>query len=314
MTRLFEDQMPFDEGMLDVEGHQIYWRQSGYPDGIPILLLHGGPGSGSSPINRRLFDPKIYRIIAFDQRGCGKSIPNGSLDRNETAYLISDIEALRRKFDLETWVLFGGSWGASLALAYGQAYPHHCRAFILRASFLCRKWELDWWLNGIEAVFPDHVRKFREFIPAAEQEKGLLAAYYQRLLDESRMREAAIQWKIYQAKCGSLIPPNPSDEAFDNLASVIGARIECHYFLNNCFMNEGSLLENLEKITHLPAYIVHGRYDMICPIRNAFELADAWSNARLRIVPDAGHGFNEQGMIVETMKVADELASLVGSR
>lgn len=314
---------PFATGMLDVgDGHRLYWEQSGNPSGVPILFLHGGPGAGVAPAYRRFFDPTHYRIVLFDQRGAGRSIPEASLEANTTEHLVEDIEKLRQHFNVERWIVFGGSWGSTLALAYGQAYPKRCVGFILRGIFLFGADEVDWFMSGVARVFPEAHRAFRQFIPEDEQQE-LMAAYYRRLTDPSPAihRAAAMAWCAFENACSRLLPNgsqvvpgrdaggrrrNSNSETIASAGSLAMARIECHYMINSGFMRPGQLLEGIKALLDHPAIIVQGRYDMVCPIGTADLLARAWPGAQYRIIPDAGHSSMEPGIRSALVKAADE--------
>jgi proline iminopeptidase len=296
---LYPEIRAFRQGMLAVDStHKLYWEESGNPKGAPVVFLHGGPGAGASAGHRRFFDPKHYRIVIFDQRGAGRSTPFGSLENNTTPHLVDDIEALRKHLDIESWFVFGGSWGASLALAYGETHPDRCRGLILRGVFLCQPHEVDWFLDGMKRVFPEIWRRFQEFLP--EEERGdLLANYHRRLIDPNPRTHnpAAAIWSQYEGACSTLLP-NPS--AVGGLAApdkALGlARIEAHYFVNSSFMEEGALLARADRLKDIPGVIVQGRYDMVCPVETADALATAWPRARFVIVPDAGHSAMEPGI------------------
>ena len=296
---LFPEILPNHNGFLEPDSlHRIYWEESGNPDGIPVLFLHGGPGSGTSPLQRRFFDPAHYRIILFDQRGSGKSTPYASISDNTTPHLIADIEMLRKTLEIEKWLIFGGSWGSTLALAYGEAHPEACLGFVLRGIFLCRKSEIEWFLYGLRAIFPEAWREFSGRIPESER-SDLLTAYHARLVDPdpSVHIPAARAWAHYEAACSTLLPNESLINSFESDAIALSlARIEAHYFLNDIFLPENSLLDNLYKIRHLPSVIVQGRYDGVCPIVTADELARAWPEAFYEIVPDAGHSAFEPGI------------------
>lgn len=296
---LFPEIRPNRHGFLEPDSlHRIYWEESGNPDGVPVLFLHGGPGAGTSPLHRRFFDPMHYRIILFDQRGSGKSTPYASISDNTTPHLIADIELLRNTLKIEKWLIFGGSWGSTLALAYGEAHPEACLGFILRGIFLCRKSEIDWFLYGLRTIFPEAWRAFSGHIPENER-NDLLAAYHARLVDPDPAVHipAARAWAHYEAACSTLLPNESLISSFESDAIALSlARLEAHYFLNDIFLPENSLLDNLHKIRHLPAVIVQGRYDVVCPIVTADELARAWPEAFYEIVPDAGHSAFEPGI------------------
>jgi len=295
---LYPPLTPFETGALPVAPpHVLYWEQSGNPRGLPVCFLHGGPGAGASSDHRRFFDPERYRIVIFDQRGAGRSHPLGELKDNTTQALISDIEALRRHLGIASWVVFGGSWGSTLALAYAQAHPKQVRGLVLRGIFLGRQQELDWFFHGIGNFFPDESRRFIEFLPAAER-GDLLGNYLRRLVDPDPAVHlpAARVWSRYEAACSTLLPSPQTLQAFaqDNLALGL-ARLEAHYFANRLFLEEDELMAKLDRIRHIPAVIVQGRYDMVCPPFSAVDLAQAWPEATLHLVPDAGHSAMEPG-------------------
>ncbi|MBU6468001.1 MAG: prolyl aminopeptidase [Betaproteobacteria bacterium] len=297
---LFPSIDPYQKGRLAVgDIHEIYWEQSGNPQGIPVVFLHGGPGAGAGPMHRQFFDPKTYRIVIFDQRGAGRSTPLGETRENTTPLLIQDMEQLRRLLGIEKWLVFGGSWGSTLALAYAQTHPERCLGLILRGIFLCRKSEIDWFLYGIKAIFPEAWREFTHYIPAHERH-DLLTAYHQRLADPDPKIHlpAARRWSAFEGACSTLLP-NPSLVShFGSDAVALGlARIEAHYFTNDIFLPENSLLNNIDRIRHLPSVIVQGRYDGVCPIVTADELHQAWPEATYQIIPDAGHSAFEPGIL-----------------
>ena len=281
---------PHDSGMLPLdELHAMYWEVSGNPQGVPVLFLHGGPGGGCSPEHRRFFDPAFFRIVMFDQRGAGNSTPLGETRANTLSHLLADIETLRAYLDIERWMVFGGSWGSTLALAYGQQHPQRALGFVLRGIFLGRAAEIDWFLYGLGRVFPEAWRRFTEMIPEPERH-DLLRAYSRRLFDaDPRVHVPfARAWSEYEGACSTLLPnPDLVRRAADDALGL--ARLEAHYFLHDCFLRPGQLLDELYRIRHLPATIVHARYDMVCPIASADALAHAWPAARYVIVPDAGH-------------------------
>lgn len=281
---------PHDSGMLPLdEVHTMYWEVSGRPDGVPVLFLHGGPGGGSSPEHRRFFDPDIFRAVLYDQRGAGASTPVGETRGNTTQQLIADIERLREYLGIERWLLFGGSWGSTLALAYGQAHPARCLGFVLRGIFLGRSCEIDWFLHGIRNVFPEAWTKFSGMLPPDERQ-DLLRGYLKRLFDpDPRVHlPYARAWSEYEGSCSTLLPNPELVRHFTDEALGL-ARLEAHYFAHECFLGPDELLGRIDRIRHLPASIVQARYDMVCPIANADELARAWPSARYVVVPDAGH-------------------------
>ena len=311
MTMLYPPITPYASGMMDTSClHRIYWETSGNPDGIPVLFVHGGPGSGTSPKQRQFFDPARYRIILFDQRGSGRSTPHGELTDNTTPHLIADMEALRRELDIDRWLVFGGSWGSTLALAYAEAHPGHCRGLVLRGIFLCRTSEIDWFLDGIRAIFPEAQRQLAEFIPEAER-GNLLTAYHQRLLnpDPAIHQPAAHQWATFEASCSTLLPNPELVSAFCSDKTALSlSRIEAHYFVNHIFLPDNSLLAQLDRIRMIPTIIVQGRYDAVCPIVTADELARTWPEARYVIVADAGHSAFEPGIARQLIAACDRFA------
>ena len=296
---LFPEISPYASGMLPVDGrHTIYWEQSGNPEGVPVVFLHGGPGAGSAPVHRRFFDPQFYRIVVFDQRGCGRSMPLGELQDNTTAHLVADMEKLRTHLGIPGWLLFGGSWGSTLALAYGLTHPEHTTGFILRGIFLGARPEIDWFLHGMRTIFPEAWRDFAEHLPPDER-GDLLGNYYRRLIDRNPdlHRPAARAWSRYEAACSTLYPTVRAPFETDHGGFALAlSRIEAHYFANGTFVPEGWPWTDLGRIRHLPGTIVQGRYDIVCPPVTADALARAWPEARYVVVPDAGHSALEPGI------------------
>jgi len=295
-TSLFPPILPTRQGMLEVdELHTIYWEEVGNPDGVPVVFLHGGPGAGLSPQHRRFFDPQHYRIILFDQRGAGKSTPLGEWRNNTTQLLVGDIEQLRIKFGIDQWLVFGGSWGSTLALAYGQAHPDRCLGFILRGIFLCTKAEVDWFLHGVQWFYPELYDEFVAPIPEAER-GDLLTAYTTRMMssDPAVYWPAARAWSRFEGRRVFLLP-QPDEPASDTLDLGVG-RLESHYMANHGFFSDDQLVKEVGRIAHLPVVIVQGRYDVICPPLSAYRLHQAWPGSVLKIVPDAGHGALESGI------------------
>jgi len=303
---------PFRSGFLRVSPvHEVYFEESGNPDGKPAVFLHGGPGGGTDPKMRTFFDPQIYRIVLFDQRGCGKSRPHASLVDNTTWHLVEDIERLREHLGIKRWLVFGGSWGSTLALAYAQTHPDRVTELVLRGIFLLRKWEIDWFYQnpgGAGALYPDLWHQYVATIPEAERTE-MVQAYYKRLTSEDPqiMRQAARSWSIWEGAT-SFLRLNPDYVAKfqeDDYAAAF-ARIECHYFINKGFFKtDNQLLENVGAIRKIPSVIVQGRYDVICPMKSAWDLHCAWPEADLRIVPDAGHSALEPGNIHELVSATD---------
>ena len=296
---LFPEIGPYETGYLPLsKRHVMYWEQVGNPRGRPVLFLHGGPGAGAGAVHRRFFDPQFWRIVIYDQRGAGRSRPLGGLADNTTPDLVADIETLRRHLGLEQWLLFGGSWGSTLALAYGQANPERVTGFVLRGVFLGRQAEVDWFLQGIATIFPEAHADFVTFLPDTER-SDLLGNYVRRLNDPDPTIHlaAARAWSVYEGTCSTLLPSPEMVTAFSQDRTALGlARIEAHYFDHGLFLPPEGLLGHMHRIAHIPAEIVQGRYDMVCPAKTAFDLVDAWVNARLTVVPDAGHSALEPGI------------------
>ncbi len=296
MAELYAPIEPNRQGWLAVGGlHRLYWEESGNPKGVPVVFLHGGPGAGCAGVHRRFFDPQHYRIVLFDQRGAGRSVPSAEVSDNTTAHLVADVEALRQHLDVERWLVFGGSWGSTLALAYGQAHPERCLGFVLRGIFLFRPDEVDWFLHQMGRFFPEAGRAFRNHLPEAEQ-PDLLAAYYRRLTDPapSVHLPAAKAWCSYEESCSRLLA-EPGEVRLTPAALAM-ARIEAHYMIHAGFLEENQLLRAMPRLHGHPAAIVQGRYDIVCPIANADDLARAWPGAGFRVVPDAGHSAMEPGI------------------
>ena len=314
MRTLYPEIEPFDSGHLRVSPvHELYYEQCGNPNGRPVVFLHGGPGAGLVPNYRRFFDPAAYRIILFDQRGAGRSVPHASLEDNTTWHLVADIELLREHFGVEQWLVFGGSWGSTLALAYAETHPERVGGLVLRGIFLGRQSEPRWLYedsHGASAIFPDGWEEFVRIIPEAER-SNMIAAFYRRLTspDESVRFEAARAWSIWESSVLKLIPDQTLIDEFsapDTAAAL--ARIECHYFMNNCFLEtDNQLIERVDRIRHIPAVIVHGRYDIICPLTNAWDLHRAWPEAALEIIPAAGHSVTEPGIADALIRATDSL-------
>ena len=317
MTRadLFPPIEPYQSGMLRVDQtHIVYWEQSGNPAGVPVVFLHGGPGAGASPTHRRFFDPEHYRIVIFDQRGAGRSRPLGETRANTTQLLIEDIERLRETLGIGRWHVFGGSWGSTLALAYAETHPERCLSLVLRGIFLMRRSEIQWFLTGMGTVFPEAAAAFAGFLPANEQSDPL-DSYWRRLnhSDPTVRIGAARAWSVYEGACSSLLPNPELIAAASEDSHALGlARIEAHYFRNNLFQPENRLLDDIHRIRHLPAVIVQGRYDIVCPIVTADALARAWPEADYRIVPDAGHSAMEPGIRSALVQATERFKTLAG--
>ncbi len=305
---LFPEIAPLRAAMLPLDAvHTMYWEESGNPQGVPVVFLHGGPGAGSAPNHRRFFDPGFYRIVIYDQRGAGRSTPLGELRDNTTPHLIADLERLRRHLGVERWLVFGGSWGSTLALAYAEAHPERCLGLVLRGIFLCRKPEIDWFLHGLRALFPEAWDEFAAPLPEAER-GDLLRAYHRRLTDPDPAvhMPAARAWSIYEGRCSTLLPSPDTVAYFAGDIVALGlARLEAHYFLNGIFLPENSLIANIGRIRHLPCVIVQGRYDAVCPLVSADDLRKAWPEAEYIVVPDAGHSAWEPGIRAELVKATE---------
>jgi len=301
---------PHASGTLDVgDGHHIYWEECGNPNGTPILFLHGGPGAGCASIHRRFFDPDHYKIILLDQRGCGRSTPTASVEANTTDHLIQDLEQLRVLRGIDKWIVFGGSWGSTLALAYGIAHPNRCLGFILRGVFTGREQERDWFMNRMGTFHPEARRTFINFLPKEERESPL-ENYLQRLNhpDPQVHMPAALAWSTYEESCATLHPAKSTPT--ESIGKLCLARLEAHYFNHNFFMAEGHLLKNLTKIFHLPCTIVQGRYDVVCPPITAEEIAQNWPKAQYIVIPDAGHSALEPGVRIGLIHATDSFKAL----
>lgn len=312
-AELYPEIEPYESGVLEVDAyHRMYWEECGNPRGAPVLFLHGGPGAGSAPAHRRFFDPAHYRIVIYDQRGAGRSRPLGELRHNTTPLLVDDIERLRRHLGIERWMVFGGSWGSTLALAYAIEHRERCAALVLRGIFLCRESEIRWFLYGLRNLFPEVWSEFAGVIP--EGERGdLLDAYYRRLTDPAPAvhMPAARAWSVYEGSCSTLLPSPETVAYFANDAVALGlARIEAHYFKHGIFMRDNALLEGVERIRGVPAVIVQGRYDAVCPIVTADDLHRAWPEAQYVVVADAGHSAWEPGICAELVRATERFKDL----
>ncbi|WP_293336274.1 prolyl aminopeptidase [Microcoleus sp. CAWBG58] len=313
MRELYPPRQPYNEGQLKVSDiHTIHFEESGNPEGKPIVLLHGGPGGGCPPFYRQYFDPKKWRLVMFDQRGCGKSKPHAELQENTTWDLVNDIEKLREYLNIQQWVVFGGSWGSTLSLAYSQTHPDRCNGLILRGIFMLRQKEIRWFYQeGASYIFPDAWEEYVKPIPINERD-DLLTAYYQRLTspDPHIRLEAARAWSIWEGSTSRLFPDLDVKQSFgiDAFAEAF-ARIECHYFINKGFIDpEDKLLLNIDRIRKIPAVIVQGRYDVVCPMISAWELHRAWPEAEFIVVADAGHSMSEPGIRTCLMEATDKFA------
>ena len=303
---------PFETGMLDTaDGHQVYWERCGNPSGKPAVFLHGGPGSGCSPEHRRLFDPAKYCVTLFDQRGCGRSTPHASLEANTTWHLVADIERLRDMSGTQRWLVFGGSWGSTLALAYAQKHPERVSELVLRGIFTLRREELHWFYQeGASWLFPDEWERF--VAPIAAQDRHDLMSAYRRILtgpDEAARVNAATAWSHWEGRTITLLPDPAITASHDDAHFALAfARIENHYFVNHGFFDEGQLLRDAHKLHGIPGVIVQGRYDVCTPARTAWELHQAWPRAEFHLIPDAGHAYKEPGILDRLIRATDAFA------
>ena len=304
---------PYTDGWLDVgDGHTLYWSECGNPDGIPVVFLHGGPGAGCVAAYRRFFNPRVWRVVLVDQRGSGRSRPSACIEANTTQHLIADLEILRRARGIERWVMFGGSWGSTLALAYGEAHPDRCLGFILRGIFTGTRPEIDWFMTGMEQFFPEAGAAFRALIPEEEQ-SDILSAYWRRLNNpDPRVHQpAGHAWASYESSCASLRARGTDSRLASNRFAVAVARLEAHYFRHDCFLQSDQLIANVGRIAHLPCYVVQGRYDIICPPATAQRLVNAWPGATLEMIEDAGHSALEPGVRAALVRAADYFGQFV---
>ena len=303
---------PYETGMLDVgDGHSVYYERVGTPGGKPAVFLHGGPGGGISPAHRQLFDPARYDVLLFDQRGCGRSTPHAGLEANTTWHLVDDIERLRKVVSVERWLVFGGSWGSTLALAYAQKHPDRVNALVLRGIYTVTEAELRWYYQfGVSEMFPDKWEKFQAPIPEAE--RGDMIAAYHRLLtgdDRARQIEAAKAWSLWEGETITLLPdPAFSAAHGEDHFALAFARLENHYFTHRCWLEEGQLLRDANLLRGIPGTIVHGRYDMPCPARFAWALHKAWPEADFHLIEGAGHAWSEPGILDQLIRATDRFA------
>lgn len=318
LNELYPPTEPTATGWLDVDGgHAIYWTRRGKPGGIPAVILHGGPGGGMSADEPRMFDPACYDIVSFDQRGCGRSTPFASLDHNTTWDSVADIEALRDLFGVDRWLVFGGSWGSSLALAYAERHPERVAGLILRGIFMLRRWELQWYYQeGASRLFPDKWERYLAPIPESER-ADLMAAYRRRLTsaDLDTQRQAARAWALWEGETGTLLPQPAITDGFRNDDFALAfARIENHYFVNGGWFEEGQLLRDAGRLKAIPGVIVQGRYDVTCPIQSAWDLHRAWPEAEFQLVEGAGHSQSEPGIRHQLIEATDRFAQSQAER
>jgi proline iminopeptidase len=311
--KLFPPIAPYATHRLKVDApHDLYVEECGNPDGLPVCFVHGGPGAGCEDMHRRFFDPDRYRIVLFDQRGAGRSTPHACLDLNTTQHLVSDMERIRERLGIRKWSLFGGSWGSTLSLVYAQTHPQRVSALILRGIFLCRPWEIRWFYQeGANRLFPDHWQDFIEPIPAAER-GDLLRAHYKRLTgaDEIARMHSAKAWSLWEGRTLTLVPNQHVLDFFGSPHVALSlARIEAHYFAHDTFLEADQILANAARLKDIPGVIVHGRYDVVCPVQNAWDLSQAWPQARLEIIPDAGHSAAEPSITSALVKATIDMAA-----
>jgi len=312
MNRLYPDIKPYESQHIKVEEpHLLYVEESGNPDGIPVLFVHGGPGAGCESYHRRFFDPEVYRIILFDQRGAGRSTPHAELEGNTTQALVADMEIIREKLEINRWVLFGGSWGSTLSLVYAETHPDRVMGLIVRGIFLCREKEINWFYQrGADRIFPDYWQDF--IAPIAEQDrKHLLKAYYEKLTgtNEIAQMKAAKAWSIWEGRTATLKQNKNVIDHFGSAHTALSlARIECHYFMHNAFLDENQILNNADRLQNIPGVIVQGRYDLICPMESAWELHQVWPGAELKIIADAGHSATEPGTVDALISATIDMA------
>lgn len=317
MKGLYPAIEPYRQWRMAVQApHELYIEECGNPDGLPVLFIHGGPGAGCLPYHRRFFDPEVYRIILFDQRGAGQSTPHAELTNNTTANLVADMEQLREQLGIEQWVLFGGSWGSTLSLVYAQTHPDRVAGLILRGIFLCRPQDIEWFYqHGAGRVFPEYWEQYLAPIPEAER-GDMVSAYYRQLTSEDELTRlrAARAWSLWEGRTVSLLPCKEVEQVFGDAHFALSiARIECHYFMHDGFLDENQIVNNVGMLKDIPGIIVHGRYDIVCPLDQALALHAAWSQAELQVIPNAGHAASEPGIIDALVSATRDMARKLGS-
>ncbi|HHM04164.1 MAG TPA: prolyl aminopeptidase [Gammaproteobacteria bacterium] len=312
MLTLFPDIKPYVKHSLKVDDvHTLYVEECGNPEGVPVVFIHGGPGSGCEAYHRRFFDPNVYRIVLFDQRGAGRSTPHASLENNTTAHLVADMEQIREHLAIDRWVVFGGSWGSTLALVYAETHPDRVKGLILRGIFLCTAREIQWFYQeGANRLFPDVWEDYVKPVPEA-QRHDMISAYYRLLTGQNEVARmaAAKAWSIWEGRLATLRHSPAVVEHFANPHTALSlARIECHYFVNDSFLEPDQIIRDAHRLENIPGVIVHGRYDVICPLEAAWRLHKAWPRAQLKIVPDAGHAASEAGIVDQLVRATMAMA------
>ena len=312
MPELYPASKPYVSHTIKVGApHVLHVEEYGNPNGIPVVFLHGGPGAGCEPYHSRFFDPESYRVILFDQRGCGRSIPHAELEANTTQALVGDMEIIRQRLGIEQWLVFGGSWGSTLALVYAQAHPTCVLGMILRGIFLCRDKEIQWFYqDGASRLAPDYWQDYLTVIPQSER-GDMLSAYYRRLTSEDEVTRmgAARAWSVWEGRTATLLGREEVVAHFsDPYVALSIARIECHYFINKAFLEDNQILNNMSKISHIPGIIIQGRYDIICPMESAWDLHKLWQHSTLEIIDDAGHAASEPGIMSALVQACDDMA------
>ncbi|MGM0572067.1 prolyl aminopeptidase [Marinobacter sp.] len=318
MLTLYPEIEPYARHRLAVDApHELYLEESGNPEGIPVIVVHGGPGGGCEEWYRRFFDAERFRIILLDQRGAGRSTPLAELEGNNTQALVEDLERVREFLGIDRWMLFGGSWGSTLSLVYAEAHPDRVLGLVLRGIFLCRPEDIQWFYqSGAGRVFPDYWQDYLAPIPEAER-NDMVSAYYRRLTSENELEQiqAAKAWSVWEGRCATLHPNPRVVEHFAHPHTAIAlARIECHYFMNNAFLTPRQILDNAHRLAEIPAVIVHGRYDMVCPLDNAYALSEAWPQAELQVIRDAGHSASEPPIVDALIRAVESVSRQASPR
>ncbi|MDH4274421.1 MAG: prolyl aminopeptidase [Gammaproteobacteria bacterium] len=315
MRTLYPEIKPYVTHSMTVHApHVLHVEECGNPQGVPVVFIHGGPGAGCEDYHRRFFNPDVYRIVLFDQRGAGKSTPHACLENNSTHALVADMELIRENLGINRWMIFGGSWGSSLGLVYAQTHPERVTGMVVRGIFMCRPWEIKWFYQeGASRLFPDYWEDFVKIIPEHER-TDILGAFYRRLtgVDEVRRMAAAKAWSIWEGRTATLLGRREVIDHFANPHVALSlARIECHYFLNDSYLEPDQILRDAHKLIDIPGVIIHGRYDAVCPVQNAWELHKEWPTAQLRIIADAGHAASEPGIIDALVRATDQMTLLI---